>query len=37
MITALFIGFKIRVQEIRKKEKLQNQEDDDQFDEDNRP
>ena len=37
MITALFIGFKIRVQKIRKKAKLQNQEDDDQFDDDNGP
>ena len=37
MITTLFVGFKIRVQKIRKKEKLQHQEDDDQFDDDNGP
>jgi len=37
MIAALLVGFKIRVQKIRKKEKLQHQENNDQFDDDNRP
>ena len=37
MITSLFICIKICVQEIRKEEKLQNQEDNDQFDDDDSP
>jgi hypothetical protein len=37
MTAALFICFKIRVQEIREKEKLQHEENNDQFDDDNRP
>jgi hypothetical protein len=37
MIATLFICFKIRVQKIREKEKLQHQENDDQLDDDDRP
>jgi hypothetical protein len=37
MIAALFIGFKIRSEEIREKEKFQYQENNDQFDDDDRP
>ena len=37
MITPFFIGFEVRFQEIRKKEKLQNQEDNHQLDDNNGP
>jgi len=37
MITALFVGFKVRFQEIRKKEKLHEQENNDEFDDDDNP
>lgn len=37
MITTLFVGLKICFQEIRKEKKLQHQEKDNQFDDDNSP